>query len=95
VAAGVLAKPDWAPCGQCDCVDGINPMPRKWEIPAAGIVTQECPRRALPGDLSFWAGLIQPYRNGVLWTGGGYAEQPAIYLDVVQTLVTWVDKLYE
>lgn len=85
-------NPDWAPCGRCDCIDGVSQVPDKWEVPGE-FKTDECPRRSMPADLPFWTALLQHYRAGHLWTGGGISEQPQIYLDVMKTLEHWVDKL--
>lgn len=52
-----------------------------------------CPRGAIPRDWPAIVGLFGHYQDGHLWTGGGVRDQPAIYLDLMDLIATWVKKL--
>jgi hypothetical protein len=73
------------PCGQCDCVDGVSPIPGRWQIDGVG-ETSECPMRALPTSIWTWFDLFKHYRAGLLWAAGGISDQPAIYLEVMRLI---------
>lgn len=85
--------PQYAPCGQCDCKDGVSGIPGRWEIPGV-VATSICPKRQAPADWGFWAGTFQHYRNGHLWRSGGVSDQPALYLAVMNLIDSWANKLH-
>mgnify|MGYP001066342807 CR=1 FL=1 len=92
MAVGVSVNPDWAPCGQCDCLDGVSPIPNKWEIRGV-LVTNECPRRSVPADANAIMEIVQHYLNGHLWSEGGVSQQPAIYLEMMRLITYWAEEL--
>jgi len=48
----------------------------------------------MPQDIGQVADLFSHYKAGHLWCAGGVADQPAVYLEIMQTLTFWVDKLH-
>lgn len=89
LAAACAVNPSYAPCGKCECIDGVNPIPNKWEIDGV-LVTNICPRRQLPADWAAIARMFRFYRNGILWTAGGLADQSALYAEVMDLVDTSV-----
>jgi hypothetical protein len=82
----VLAvDPKWAVCGECNCVDGFSPIPR-WEIRGVIEADRQCPRQRLTGADFNWVELYGHYKAGHLLRAGGIEDQPAIYLEAMQTV---------
>jgi hypothetical protein len=92
MAVAVATDPQWAPCGQCLCVDGVNPQRDKWEIKGV-LKTSRCPRQQTPSDFPYLASLYVHYQNHFLWGAGGISDQPAIYDEVMSLIHQWVNKL--
>lgn len=84
----MAVNPDWAACGRCDCVAGVSPIPRKFEIPGV-MVTQTCPRRLMIADAEEIARLYGAYKAGHLLIAGGIFDQPAAYIEVMSIVQTW------
>ena len=94
MAVALAVDPAMAPCGQCDCVNGVSPIPDKWEIPGV-LKTSVCPRKSLPSDWVELMGLFRHYRNGFLWADGGVSNQPALYMDAMRLIDQWVNTFSE
>lgn len=57
------------------------------------LVTNRCPRRSMPADVDELALLFRHYKNGNLWVGGGVSDQPYVYLEAMQIISHWSEKL--
>lgn len=82
--------PEWAPCGNCACKDGVNPIP-KWAIAGVMEETRHCPRRQVGRDEWEWFPLFKHYQAGHLYCAGGVRDQPAIYLRVMRLIESVVN----
>lgn len=82
----------WAPCGACDCVGGVSRIPDRWEVPGV-LKTSVCPRSLIPADWGEILMVYGQYKTGNLWSAGGVRDQSAIYLDLMDLIATWVNKL--
>ena len=89
MAVHVAADPQWAPCGECNCVDGRAPYPR-WTLD--GETTNECPRQRVTDDSRRWLSLYPHHEKGHLFLAGGISDQPAIYLEAMTTIASAIEQ---
>lgn len=72
-------------CGECNCVDGLSPIPR-WELRGVIDADRRCPRQRVGDAEGFWLELYGHYKAGHLLRAGGIENQPAMYLDAMHTI---------
>lgn len=51
-----------------------------------------CPRQLITEDTTAWLKLFTSYRAGFLLEAGGLMEQPAIYLEAMQAIQSFVSE---
>ena len=81
--------PKWANCGSCGCIDGQAAYER-WQL--GDWKSSRCPRRAVSPESRFWLDLYSHYAKGHLYASGGVSDQPAVYLDVMALISSYVSE---
>ena len=75
-------EPEWAPCGNCACVDGDAGFDR-WEIKEQW-KSRICPRRLITPESRHWLILFTHYQAGFLAEMGGILDQSARYVEAMR-----------